>query len=151
MGTINDGCFVDVHRCSFNVFFKESLHAYQMLRFRVRQTANSVLRAHCNESVRIIQYFLNSRLDMADAVYPVTIVLRKRTMSETVGYYTNVGWNWIWVSYRIAIRKFNNTMARRLGFKPPRELITHQIQNGASIGRRVLRRRRVQNILHRGY
>jgi hypothetical protein len=30
-------------------------------------------------------------------------------------------------------------------------LVTHQTQNGASIGRRVIRRRRVTNILKRGY
>jgi hypothetical protein len=60
MDIINDGCCADVHRCSFNVFFKEPLHAYQVLWFRVRQTANSVLRAHCNESVSI--YFLNVKL-----------------------------------------------------------------------------------------
>ena len=149
MGIINDGCYAYVHRCSFNVFFKEPLHAYQVLWGRVRQTANSVNRARCNAQL-IIKYFLNSKLGMS-SVYPVTIVLRKRTLTNTVGYYTNVGWNWIWVQFRIKIRQFNNMRARSLGFEPPRLLITHQTQNGASIGRRVLRRRRTHNILKRGY
>jgi hypothetical protein len=63
----------------------------------------------------------------------------------------------IWTNFRIAIRRFNNVKVRRImaalgtDARQTRHLVTHQTQNGASIGRRVIRRRRVTNILKRGY
>ena len=57
----------------------------------------------------------------------------------------------VWTMFRIKLRHMINVVARRTGNAPPRLLITHQTENGASVGPRELRRRRVANILKRGY